>query len=1012
MKTARKIKLTSLMFLLCALPVSTLPRTIARPLAPAAPTQSSLKPAPEAQIKLSAVENYGKLPLRFESNMGQSDKQVKFLARGNGYTIFLTPNEAVFSLRDQETRTDSAVLRMKLVGGNAEALSGEQKLQGKVNYLVDDDRSKWRTNIPTFRKVHYDNVWPGVDLLWYGTQKELEYDFIIKPGGDVSQVRLSFAGVDQMRIDESGNLMLKSNGEEVTHSAPIVYQELDHGRVGVPGKYVVGEKDEIGFAVGEYDRNKPLVIDPILIYSSYIGGDSFDEGFAVGVDGLGQAYLAGKSTSSEASFPQDNATVVENAGTDPLGFITKLNANGTDTIYSTFFGNISGFVSGDFDGTRINAIAVSSDGKAALTGAVSNADNSSKFPLTQNAFQKNGFCIAACGFEPSRQLDSFVTLLSSDGTTLLYSTFFGGSTPFGDLFSERGFDEGLGIAMDAFSRIYITGLTASNNLPTKNAFQTSRRSGSDGKDAFVAVFDPFAAQGKDSLLYSSYLGGDGDDLGRGIAVDTSRNAYVVGSTASTDLETTAPLAPLQATFRGGAFDGFVAKVDTGTSGASSLTYLTYFGGNINDRVESVAVDAFQRAYITGASNSSPTSFPLRNAFDSTQTNGEAFVAKLNADGTALFYCSFLGGDNTNGPGDGEEGLGIALDFGGNAYVTGRTTSGASFPSVNPLQSNFQGTAFLAKIEASISGTTTPKLLYSTTFGGSGAKAEAIAVDTRGNVYLGGTTSGGLTTTVGAFDTVFNGGANDGFIARLGPTFNDTIGIFRPSLNQFHLRNSNSAGPADLLALLGQSGDQPIAGDWDGAGTDKPGVFRPSTGQFLLQLSFNSIVAVNFGQEGDLAVVGDWDGNGIDTPGVFTPATGQWKLTNGFKGQNVNNNTPVVNLNFSFGQSGDTPLAGDWDGNGIDTVGLYTNAKSIFRLSNGFKGSVDFPTVVFGNFNTRPIAGDWDGDGIDTIGVFNQVTAVMALNNAIIAGDGEIVFNFGQSGDIPLAGDWDGKPSRP
>ncbi len=467
---------------------------------------------------------------------------------------------------------------------------------------------------------------------------------------------------------------------------------------------------------------------------------------------------------------------------------------------------------------------------------------------------------------------------------------------------------------------------------------------------------------------------------------------------------------MRATFQGGGFDGFIVKVDTEADGNSSLTYSTFFGGNINDRVESVAVDAFQRAYITGASNSSPSSFPLKNAFDSTQTNGEAFVAKLNADGTALFYCSFLGGNNGNTTNDAEEGLGIAIDFGGNAYVTGRTTSGASFPAVQPLNANLQGTAFLAKIEATISSTTVPRLLYSSTFGGTGAKGEAIALDTRGNVYLAGTTSGGLPTTANAFDTTFNG-ATDAFIAKFSSTFDDTIGTFRPSFNQFNLRNSNTAGPADLIATFGQSGDQPIVGDWIGNGTDTVGVFRPSTGQFLLSIN-RTTITVNFGQAGDLAVVGDWDGNGIDTPGVFTPSTGQWKLTNGLKNQNINNSSPIVNFSFILGQAGDTPVAGDWDGNGIDTVGVYRDATSTWFLSNTFKGSVDFPLVVFGNPDTRPIAGDWNGDGIDTIGVYNTVTRTMALNNAIVGGNGEIVFTFGQAGDIPLAGDWDGKPTRP
>ena len=197
---------------------------------------------------------------------------------------------------------------MKLVGANANAeLSGEQELQGKVNYLIGNDRQKWHTDIPTFRKVHYDDVWPGVDMLWYGTQTELEYDFVVKPGSEVSQVRIVFEGAEKLRLDEQGNLIISSNGEEVKHSAPVIYQEQEQGRVSVAGKYVIKGANEIGFEVGPYDRSKPLVIDPVLIYSTYIGGDQFDHGFAVAADASGQAYLAGDTASSEVTFPLKNA---------------------------------------------------------------------------------------------------------------------------------------------------------------------------------------------------------------------------------------------------------------------------------------------------------------------------------------------------------------------------------------------------------------------------------------------------------------------------------------------------------------------------------------------------------------------------------------------------------------------------------------------------------------------------------------------------------------------------------
>jgi hypothetical protein len=992
MKTAQKIKIIPMLLLLWSLPISMLPRAVAKPHATALPTPNK------------ATENYGKLPLSFEANMGQSADQVQFLSRGKGYTLFLTPSEAVFSLRKQ-----SSVLRMKLVGANPNAeLNGQQELQGKVNYLLGNDRSKWHTDIPTFSRVQYDDVWPGVDLLWYGKQTALEYDFVIKPGSEVSQVRVAFEGAEKMRLDNEGNLIVTSNGEEVKHCAPVVYQESKE----VSGKYVIKGTNEIGFEVGPYDHSKPLVIDPVLIYSSYIGGDSNDEGFAVAADSQGNAYIGGESSSSEVTFPLQNA--IQGTQIATLAFITKLNASGSGIVYSTFLGDATGFCTLDVCGTEVRGIAVTSDGRAAITGATVNDNSNSDFPVTDNAFQKNGFCIGVCGLEPDRRVDAFVSMLSADGGSLVYSTFFGGSASASG-FGGRAFDAGNALALDSSNHIYITGQTASNNLPTKHAFQWSRHSEWTGTDAFIAVFNPFASSGNATLTYSSYYGGDGDEVGRGVAVDSAHNAYIVGSTASTDLETkSAASTPLQTTFQGGGFDGFVAKVDTESDGNASLTYSTYFGGNVNDRVEAVAVDQFQRAYITGASNSSPTSFPLKNAFDSSQTNGEAFVAKLNADGTALFYCSFLGGSNTNTVNDGEEGLGLVIDFGGNVYVTGRTTSGASFPSLHPLAANLAGTAFLTKIEATISSTTVPKLLYSTTFGGSGAKGEAIALDARGNVYLAGTTTGGLTTTTGAFDTTFNGGTNDAFVAKFTSTFNDTIGIFSLNLTQFQLRDSNSTGPADHVIPFGQAGDQPVVGDWNGSGTDKPGIFRSSTGQFILQISALKTIVINFGAAGNIPVAGDWDGNGIDTPGVFDPVTGQWQLTNGINGANVSGSSPAANFTFTLGQNGDIPVIGDWDGNGIDGVGFFRQGNSTFNLSNNFQGTLDIKPFIFGGVASRPLAGDWNGDGITTIGAFTPSTGVMALNNTNSPGNGvgDIVFIFGQNNDIPVAGDWDGKPPLP
>ena len=972
-----------------------------------------------------ALQSYGKLPLSFEANVGQTSPDVKFLSRGRGYTLFLTDSQATLKLTSQQTadaEAQTAILSLKLLKARPR-LEGQELLEGKVNYLIGKDQKKWHSNISTYRKIVYRNAWSGIDMIWHGTQNELEYDFVVSPGADPSKIRFALKGAQNLHIDQGGNLVAKTSAGEFVQKAPTIYQETAEGRRMIAGNFVLKGTDEIGFEISEYDPVKPLVIDPVLAYSTYFGGAASDEALGVAVDTAGQAYVVGR-TFADLSFPIDNAVQATAKGT--VAFVAKLNATGSNFLYSTFLGNDSEFNAPETGnchignnvvicGTEAHAVAVGTGGEAIVTGAVINENNDSTFPVTENAFQNKGVgCVGGCEHEV-RIIDAFVTMLKPDGSGLIYSTFFGGSAIMLDPGSIRGADIGKSVAVDSANRIYVAGFTASNDLPTKNAFQWLNHSSGDGTDAFVAVFDPRQTRGNNTLLYSSYLGGNRDDQGLGIAVDNARNAYVVGSSASDNLKTKSPssLAPLQDSFQGGGFDGFVAKIGTTSSGESSLTYLTYFGGDINDRVESIAVDSAQRAYITGASNSSPDRFPLKNAFDSNQTNGEAFIAKVNADGTALFYCSFLGGANGNTSEDGEEGLGIAIDTGGNAYVTGRTTANTTFP-VGPVAPVFSGanagTAFIAKIGATVSTTTPAKLLYSTTFGGRTARAEAIALDLKGNVYLAGTSAGDLPTTPGAFQPK-PPGQLDGFVAKFSTTFNDTIGVFRPSSNAFLLRNSNTAGPADLNVPFGISGDLSVTGDWDGNGIDDVAIFRPGTQQWLLRLQNGTTITLNaFGQNGDIPVAGDWNGDGIDTIGVFRPSTNEWILTNG---PNTNNTTPPENFRFPFGTSGDIPITGDWTGAGFDTPGTFRPGQSLFILSIGFSSTVDI-TAFFGTKGVRPVVGDWDGDGVTTIGVFDPGTGTMSLNNTNTTGNGvgDIVFSFGLNGDSPLAGDWDGKAEVP
>lgn len=688
--------------------------------------------AQPARVRSSAP----RVPLNFEPNVGQTNRAVDYVARGSGYTVFLTRREAVVALR--RTTAKRGVVRIRLRGARPGVRPRPlDRLPGTVSYFVGK-RDRWRTGVPTFARVLYPEVYAGIDVVYYGNERRLEYDFLVAPGSNPRQIRVSYVGADAVRLGGRGQLLVDLEGRRLRQPAPTAWQDAEGVRRPVPVRYEL-DRGVVRFQLGRYDRSKPLVIDPLLAYSTYLGGIGDDSANAVAVDADGNAYLAGTTASTD--FPTANAY----RSTTDEAFVTKLNAAGTGLLYSTYLG-------GSWGGDSARDIAVDGTGSAYVTGWT----NSTDFP-TLNAFQP--------GLKGPE--DAFVTKLSPSGSSLVYSTYLGGED--GVIGFGSAHDEGWAIAVDAAGSAYVTGLTHSKDFPTLNPVQAAPN-GTELSivDAFVTKFQPSGS----ALAYSTFLGGSYREEARGIAVDAEGHAVVAGLTHSADFPVTNALRSTTSSI-----EGFVAKL--GPAG-DRFVYATYLGGGGDDEAYGVAADAAGNAYVTGLTDSND--FPATpGAFDTrcgainycSHLNRDAFVTKVAADGSAFAYSTFLGADGQ------ESANAVAVDATGSATVAGTTTG--DFPLVDAFQPSFGGGSFdgfvtrLAPDASSLS--------HSSYLGGNWYDVPlGIATGTRaGDVHVTGrTASTNFTTTTGAFDRT--GGntcepvaCHDAFVVKLesGETVPDT-----------------------------------------------------------------------------------------------------------------------------------------------------------------------------------------------------------------------------------------------
>jgi hypothetical protein len=757
-------------------------------LSKSAPTASPVTPATRARISAT----YAALPLAFEKNQGQVDPQVKYLARGNGYTLFLTSSDAVISLYSRAHQAQqpqgsdlnagttnrgslknstaserhnvtegreftraakslkisprfsaggepstsaqspmhlskktanrpelsTSVVRMHLANTTSPArIAASDRLPGKINYYIGNDPGNWHTDVGQYARISYENVYPGVNLAFHGAQRQLEFDFIVAPGASSAPIGLSFTGASKLSTDNEGNLVLTSANGDLTLHRPVAYQENNGARQSVDARFVVKAKNEVTFALGPYDHSRELVIDPSVSYATYLGGNGEDEAVAIAVDSSGNAYMAGQTTSS--NFPPGVSS--HGAPNFLNAFVSKLNSTGTAIDFTTIIG-------GTNNNDSATGIAVNGAGIYVIGSA-----NSTDFPALHN-------------IGPGGGQDVFAAQLnSSTGAIGNYVTRIGGTAE----------DAGNAIAADSSGNAYLTGETASGNFPTAAPIQSTLKG---THNAFVGKLNSTGTL----LTYSTYLGGSNNDLGTGVGLDGSNNAYVVGVTDSSDFPTTAGAFQ---TKQPGVENAFVAAIN---AAGSALNYATYLGGSNTDDGLGIAVDSAGEAYVTGFTSSA--NFPTANAAKSALKGGkDMFVSKLNSSGSALLFSTFYGGTLD------DAGTGIALDSFNDAYVTGRTFSIDYPTSGSPFQSSLAGAADAFITEFSNTGL----VEYSSYLGGSGnansfggntgnSPLGAVAVDSSSSAYLAGATTNGFPVTSGVLQSTYGGDPADGFMAKVGP----------------------------------------------------------------------------------------------------------------------------------------------------------------------------------------------------------------------------------------------------
>lgn len=740
--------------------------------------------AAQATARRRAEEAIAGLPLSFEPNRGQAERAVQFLARGNGYTLLLARDQAVMVLDDGQEKSPAdaflqklapkerarfertkyfrlsprfkslrktETVRIALRGAKPEA-AGEAlgRLRGRSNYFLGGDRNNWRIDIPTYARVEYKQVYPGIDLVYYGNRQRPEFDFVVAPGANPKRINLLINAPGPLLLAANGSIQLAAGHGIFELLRPRIYQTVGGKRRDIKGRFVLNAKNEIGIELGQYDPSRAITIDPTLSYSTYFGGNGTEGADGIAVDSSGDIYVAGTTTATNFTTVNGYPPPAPPNG-NTMVFVSKFDPAGTTLLYSTYLGG-----SGD---QTVGALAIDQNGNAYVAGSTTSTD----FPVV------NGFQSALADTLP----DAFVARIDttqSGSASLAYSTYLGGGGNANNPYGDGAF----GIATDGSGDAYVVGQTTSDTsvaaFPTTPGAYQSALDSQNG-NAFLTVVNTNAT-GSGSLLYSTYLGGDGaglfGDYAMAVAVNSSGDAFLTGQTSS---DSSGPfpttLSAYQTSLHGTDGNIFVSEIDRSRSGTTGLIYSTYLGGSDSnpndpgDEGDGIALDT--GAYVYIAATTSSSDFPTTaGAYDTTNSSvGKAAVVKMDATqsgAASLVYSTFLGGTN------GEAGNSVAVDSSGDAFVAGGTGS-TDFPTTTGaaqttlLSSNFDG--YFSELNTGATGAAS--LLYSTFLGGScaqGDSAYSVALDATGNSYVSGETcSSDFPVTTGAYQSSLQGTQN-------------------------------------------------------------------------------------------------------------------------------------------------------------------------------------------------------------------------------------------------------------